>query len=221
MGSETRVLYRGLESGRYFFRVMARNSYGDWVFKGDSFSFFIELPFYQSFWFYFLLAALLAVGLVGVPRWRQRYLRKVLQDESVEGGKKYKSSSLSRPQAQGYLEDLLNLMDSEKPYLDPKLSAQVLAERLNISKEYLSQVVNEQLDLNFKNFLNKYRVEEAKRKLADPKENDFVLMKIAFDAGFNSKSVFNDSFKKFTGMSPSQYRKIVQKEVSKKIAKEG
>jgi YesN/AraC family two-component response regulator len=98
-------------------------------------------------------------------------------------------------------------MAEEKPYLDPELSLQTLAKRMEITKEDLSQVINEQLDRNFKNFINEYRIEEAKKKLLDPKEDQFVLMKIAFDVGFNSKSVFNASFKKFTGMSPSQYRK--------------
>ena len=98
-------------------------------------------------------------------------------------------------------------MTEEKPYLDPELSLQKLAHRLGITKEDLSQIINERLDCNFKNFINEYRIREAKEKLLDPKENEFVLMKIAFDVGFNSKSVFNASFKKFTGMSPSQYRK--------------
>ncbi|MCK4763315.1 MAG: AraC family transcriptional regulator [Candidatus Aminicenantes bacterium] len=78
---------------------------------------------------------------------------------------------------------------------------------LGISEKHLSQILNEKLHQNFNKFINKYRVEEAKRKILDPKEKDFVLLKIAFDVGFNSKSAFNAAFKKFARMNPSQYRR--------------
>ena len=68
-------------------------------------------------------------------------------------------------------------------------------------------MINEQLKKNFKNFINERRIEDAKMKIVDPKEKNFVLLKIAFDAGFSSKSAFNASFKKFTGISPSEFRK--------------
>ena len=123
---------------------------------------------------------------------------------------KYKSSSLSDRQAEVYLNKLLTIMETEKPYLDANLSLRELARRVGCSKENLSQVINAQTALNFKNFINKYRVEAAKLKLADPRENQFVLMKIALDVGFNSKSVFNAAFRKFAGKSPSQYRTEAQ-----------
>jgi AraC-like DNA-binding protein len=101
-------------------------------------------------------------------------------------------------------------MERDKPYLSPELTMPELARKVGISKEMLSQVINRELHLNFNAFLNRYRVEEAKRKLKDPRENQFVILKIALDVGFNSKSSFNAVFKKTTGMSPSDYRKRYQ-----------
>ncbi len=204
-GTKSRVVYRGLSSGKYTFRVLGRNSYGDWLYRGNAYTFFIEGAFYQSFWFYFFLATLLATFSVGIPKFLAQRQRRL--EEEVE---KYRTSSLTIKRSSSYLTKLLDLMENEKPFLDPNLSLKSLADTLGCTKENLSQVINEHTDMNFKNFLNKYRVEEVKVKLADPKENQYVLMKIAFECGFNSKSVFNDAFKKFSGLSPSQYRKKAQ-----------
>ena len=196
------VVYLDVPAGDYEFKVLARQSDGKWSYDGDSCFFSIKPPFLQTFWFYFLLTLGLTMVTLGIPKLLEIMTKKRLAKEE-----KYKSSTLSLHKSKTYLNRLLKIMAEEKPYLDPELSLQTLANRMGITKEDLSQVINEQLDRNFKNFLNEYRIEEAKKKLLDPKENQFVLMKIALDVGFNSKSVFNASFKKFTGMSPSQYRK--------------
>lgn len=96
-------------------------------------------------------------------------------------------------------------MRSEKPYLDPELKLVGLSDRLNIPSNHLSQVINEQLNLSFFDFINKYRVDEAKDILKDRSSND-TLLKIAFDVGFNNKVSFNNYFKKLTGITPSQFR---------------
>lgn len=105
---------------------------------------------------------------------------------------------------------LLRLMEEEKPYLDPDMSVIKMAKKMEVSKEHISQVVNRHFYMNFNQFLNKYRIEEAKKRLRDPAENRFVVLKIAYDVGFNSKSTFNTAFKKLTGMSPSRYREKYQ-----------
>lgn len=200
-----RVVYRNVPTGRYTFKVMARTGGGEWVYRSDSYTFFVDQHFYQSFWFYFFIVTVLVVAIVVIPK-----LLEGRKDKKQEEEEKYKSSSLSTRQSESYLSKLLTMMETEKPYLDPNLSLRDLSERVGCSKENLSQVINEKTGLNFKNFINKYRVEAAMVKLTDPKENQFVLMKIAFDVGFNSKSVFNAAFSKFTGMSPSQYRSKTQ-----------
>ena len=99
-------------------------------------------------------------------------------------------------------------MEKEKPYLNGKLSLKEVADSLNISVNHLSQVINEQTGMSFFDFVNKYRIEEVKVRLTDPKNEQFTLLAIAFDCGFNSKSSFNSIFKKIMGFTPSQFSKL-------------
>jgi AraC-like DNA-binding protein len=96
-----------------------------------------------------------------------------------------------------------------KLYLDPDLTLAKLAESAAIPAKHLSQIINERYELNFNDFINRQRVEEAKRKLVDPAAREFKLLRIAFESGFNSKSVFNSAFRKSTGLSPSEFRKLL------------
>jgi AraC-like DNA-binding protein len=132
----------------------------------------------------------------------------------LEAAKKYKQSSLSPLKSQDYLRHLQKMMTEHHLYRDPEISLAALAEQMGIPPKHLSQIINERLGQNFKNFINRYRVEEAKIKILDPREKDFVLLKIAYDVGFNSKSVFNAAFKKHAGMSPTEYRRKYGREGS-------
>jgi len=122
---------------------------------------------------------------------------------------KYSGSRLSDSEAKQYTEKLTDYMKSAKPYLNPDLSLPQLASDLNISSHYLSQVINEQFNLNFFDFVNGYRVDAFKEKIIDPEFRNFSLLGIAFECGFNSKSAFNRIFKQSTGITPSQYKKSV------------
>lgn len=121
--------------------------------------------------------------------------------------KKYEKSSLSPETAERYLKRLLNLMETEKLYLDSELTISKLAERLSIPAPHLSQTINERLNQNFVDFINSYRVEEAKRRLVDPALKHYSVLAIAEEVGFNSKSSFNSVFKKHVQMTPSEFRK--------------
>lgn len=94
----------------------------------------------------------------------------------------------------------------EKPYLDPELTLTQLAERINISPHHLSQIINEQFQLNFFEYINQFRVEEVKSRICNPKYESYSLLGIAMDSGFNSKSAFNRVFKKLTHQTPSQFK---------------
>jgi AraC-like DNA-binding protein len=96
-------------------------------------------------------------------------------------------------------------MKFKKPYLEPKLSLVTLAEYLDISPNHLSQVINQYEGKNFYDFVNHHRVEEFKERAQNPKNMNFSLLAIAFDSGFNSKSSFNEVFKKNVGKTPTQY----------------
>lgn len=101
-------------------------------------------------------------------------------------------------------------MEAEKPYLTPALTLEKLAGQLRIQPRLLSNIINRHFDCNFFEFINSYRVEEAKRMLADNTHADKTMLDIMLDVGFNSKATFNTLFKKKVGMTPSEYRKTVQ-----------
>ena len=109
-------------------------------------------------------------------------------------------------EANEYSEQLMEYMRLEKPYLNPELTLTQLASEIDISKHHLSQIINEQFNLNFFEFINQYRVEEVKSRINDPKFENYSLLGIAFDSGFNSKSSFNRIFKRLTNQTPSQYK---------------
>jgi AraC-like DNA-binding protein len=97
-------------------------------------------------------------------------------------------------------------MRSQKLYLSPDLTLDALAETLGVPSKDLSLVFNRHFDSNFYEFINGYRIEEAKRMLIDPKYKSKTITHIYLEAGFNSKSVFNTFFKKIVGKTPSEYR---------------
>ena len=106
-----------------------------------------------------------------------------------------------------YHRDLLALMEHEKPYLNQDLTLKLLADKLDLSSGYLSQIINQFEGKNFFDFINSYRVASVKEKIQNPDYAHFNLLGIAFDSGFKSKSTFNLSFKKLTGKTPSGFKK--------------
>lgn len=121
---------------------------------------------------------------------------------------KYQRSALDSETSTLLYQELQHHMVQQRAFLDSKLTLPQLASQLNISSNYLSQVINEQSGCNFFDFVNRYRVEEAKQCLTSPATQSNVL-NIALDSGFNSKSAFYTAFKRHTGQTPSEYRKSV------------
>jgi len=119
---------------------------------------------------------------------------------------KYRRSGLDKDTSLVFLDELTGHMEAKKPYLVGDLVLHQLAQQLGISANYLSQVINEQLNVNFYDFINGYRVEEAKRLIRDAGQEKINILNIALDSGFNSKSAFYTAFKKATSMTPTQYR---------------
>jgi len=170
-----------------------------------SFKVFSATTFFSIF-FLFIIAVHLAAMVK--PELFHAFPHQMLLPESAEEQKqKYESSKLQDTQKDKYIEKLQAYTTEHKPYLAPELTLGQLSEQVNIPAHYVSQVVNEKLDCNFLDFINGYRVEEAKAKLVNPKFSHYTIMGVAHDAGFNSKSTFYTAFKKHTGMTPSQYRK--------------
>jgi len=162
-------------------------------------TFFFHLPIYYigavSYTFIIYLMALIGM-----------HNRRLFEQTS---GKieKYQSSTLSEEDKERITRQLLRLMEEDEPWKDPQLTLPKLAEQLDQPAWAISQVVNERLDLRFPEFVNRYRVEEAKRLLAAPAQADTKISHIAYESGFNTLSAFNTAFKKQVGVTPSQFRK--------------
>lgn len=200
-GQNRSAYYINLGPGRYCFRVIAPNGDGVWNMDGARFEFQIKISFFKQPVFYILLLFVLLTAGAGIT------LFFIKEKGRKKQTKKYKTSALDTGRAEEILPKLLALMEKEKIYLDADLTLKKLSERLMIHYNHLSQIINEKLKYSFNDFVNRYRIEEAKKKLADPKEGKKTVLEIAYDTGFYSKSVFNTAFKKFTGMTPSQFKK--------------
>jgi len=124
---------------------------------------------------------------------------------------KYATSGLSTEIAENLYKNLIEQLTKESYYTESSLSLNDLAHKLDISPNYLSQIINEKEEKNFFDFINAFRVAEFKRLIAVPTNQQYTLLALAYDCGFNSKSSFNRSFKKHTGFTPSQYALTVQK----------
>ncbi len=118
---------------------------------------------------------------------------------------KYQKSQLSNINTDTTLDQLQKLMHDQKIYLDEDLTLPALAKKLSLTTHQLSEILNHNLNSSFKNYIKKYRIEEAKRLLIE--EPTQTILTISMDVGFRSASTFNSSFKKETGLSPMEYRK--------------
>ena len=148
--------------------------------------------------------------LQSIPRF-QELMKQVLGETTILEGEKrrYKKPLLNPDLLKQYHDQLIQLMDSEKPYLDPGLSLGGLADMLGIPANQLSQLLNEGFDQNFAEFINSFRLEIFKSKVSDPKKRNFTILALAYESGFNSKTVFNTYFKKMMGQTPMSYWKAV------------
>jgi adenylate cyclase len=104
-----------------------------------------------------------------------------------------------------YKTRLLHHLREEKPYLETKLSLRLLANQINIHPNQLSWLLNENIGQNFNTFINSYRIQTFKEKAKNSKNTHLNIESLAYESGFNSKTVFNTYFKKETGLTPKQF----------------
>jgi AraC-like DNA-binding protein len=164
-----------------------------------------------------------AVGLKGIRK-NAIFVIRVLPDTSeknaTENGKidegdmqrrtskSYHNYGLKPAEAQLLAEKLKEYMNLKKPHINPDLCLKDLAEQLNVYPHYVTQILNTLFNQNFYDFVNTYRVDEAKKLLKEgiDKSKKVPIITIAYDCGFNSKSSFNRIFKQKIGLTPSEYR---------------
>lgn len=118
---------------------------------------------------------------------------------------KYAGSTISAEQIEAYQQQIIDYMETQKPYLDKNLTLTKFGKEVGISPHQVSRVINEKMGLNFSNFINRYRVNYSKQFLKEDFLSTYTISSIGYESGFNSRSSFYSSFKKFMGMSPGDY----------------
>jgi AraC-like DNA-binding protein len=118
-----------------------------------------------------------------------------------------KKKNLSEKVDKHYQAQLFNYMEKERPYLNPTLTLFDLSEKTSIPARSLSEVINNSLNQNFYDFVNSFRIKESQRLLSDAATRSKTILEILYEVGFNTKSSFNQAFKKYTGTTPTQFKK--------------
>jgi ligand-binding sensor domain-containing protein/AraC-like DNA-binding protein len=231
-GSERIVHYQNLKPGTYTFKVIACNSDRIWNQTGDSVTFTLKPFFYQTFVFkivVFLLVVFLLVSAVYFYKKRSVKVKTNLEEPEKKGESenkdiyqdtpqecdlvrehkkkpKYESSNLTPEFARECERKLKHLMEVEKIYRDENISLQSLAKKIGTKPYKLSQILNERMNRGFYDFINYYRIEEAKRILKSPGSEMLKMPVVAGEVGFNTTAAFYKIFKKHTGMTPNQFK---------------
>ncbi|MFT7560495.1 MAG: AraC-like DNA-binding protein [Flavobacteriales bacterium] len=120
---------------------------------------------------------------------------------------KYKKSALDQNQSERILKRLISVMEEQKPYLQSNLTLPDLARLASTTPNYLSQVINEQLNMSFFDYINSHRIETAKELLINPLPHTQTVLDVAMASAFNSKSAFYSAFKKQMGITPAKFKK--------------
>ncbi|GAB4004413.1 hypothetical protein GCM10028808_02100 [Spirosoma migulaei] len=123
---------------------------------------------------------------------------------------RYRHSGLPAHVARQFAQQLQGLMRTEQLYHDNELRLETVADRLNISRHHLSQVLNEQLGMSFFEYINSLRVNEARELLRQVPRQQLNIIEVAYQVGFNNKVSFNKAFKQATGQTPSEFRRSMQ-----------
>jgi AraC-like DNA-binding protein len=154
-------------------------------------------------YFYYPLELLLAIliywiGFTGYHRIKVVYLNE------QKNTKQY-FSTLSPQEIDDAIAALSREMSVSKVYLDPELTLAKLAARVNLPSKTISAILNQHLEIGFNEYVNGFRVQEAKRRLSNPESERLTVLAIAFDSGFNSLATFQRVFKNLTGVTPRQF----------------
>ncbi|MFK8059186.1 MAG: helix-turn-helix domain-containing protein [Polaribacter sp.] len=171
-----------------------------------------SLSIYFSIWLFmaFVIHWIAWTGFINdsslLPTFKNsRSLSVIKSKEIVES-----TTGLMFDQSSDYYKKLIYLFEKEKLFLEPELSLEDVSNKLEISKSYLSALINQTTNKNFYHFVNSYRTLYLISLFKEKKDEKFTILSLAFDAGFNSKSTFQAFFKKNTGKTPTQYIKTLE-----------
>ncbi|WP_445453708.1 helix-turn-helix domain-containing protein [Flavobacterium sp. 25HG05S-40] len=143
-------------------------------------------------------------GYVGIYKYGVIEERKKIKKTSLESNNSF---TISDRQKNEHIVSFEHLIVDQKRFLDTNLTLDKIADELHLSKSHLSRIINSELQIGFTDYVNSLRVQEAKNHLLNPDFSNYTLEAIGLEAGFNSKSAFYSSFKKITGLTPSEFKK--------------
>ncbi|HOL80934.1 MAG TPA: helix-turn-helix domain-containing protein [Ignavibacteriales bacterium] len=135
-------------------------------------------------------------------------LQEFSQNNLIENHRKYEKNPLSELKIREISEKITQSMEKDKLYRNPEIRLTDYAQLINEHPNNVSQVLNDIFKKNFYDFINSYRVKEAKLLLKSPKYKNYTITAIGFEVGFNSKSSFYSAFKKFAHTTPAKYQKL-------------
>ncbi len=192
--------YFNLPPGRYKFYYKGANNDGVW--SETNVLFLTVLPrFYQTKSFIWLNIALLVLIALFFAGYHQ-YMKVVFSKKKKE--LRYATSNVSHSLIKDINDKMLMAFDNDKLFLQQDLTLQKLARSLDVNPNYLSQAINTLHNCNFRELINKYRINYAKKLL---RNSDMKIEAVAYESGFKTISTFNVAFKKETGKTPSEYRR--------------
>ncbi len=140
-------------------------------------------------------------------RFKDIMLKAIPDNVNYKRKKTYKQSLLDANEIKKYSKKLSQIMIDNKLYLDPDLSLKDLASYLELPANYVSQLLNLGFQKNFSKYINTYRIKEFKERVLLEENKGLTIVAVAYDSGFNSKTVFNTFFKKIEGITPNTYLK--------------
>ncbi len=130
---------------------------------------------------------------------------------SKKNGNNNKQSSIDPVLQEQILKKLKYQIKQKKAFLKDDLTLTALAKKCNTNSSYLSKIIHNKYNTNFSGFINELRIKESQKLMADENYQSYSIEGIASSVGFKTKSVFNASFKKFTGVTPSYYLEYLNK----------
>lgn len=207
------VNYSKLPTGKYLFKIkQAAHTTDHTDFPETRLVIIIKPSIYKHPLFFVSLFLLLtAIGIffykhiLKTTNELKTKLEKLTTDKE-----KYVSSKLPQQHVTQIKDKIIAHMEKEKPFLNPDLKMSDIASSIGFSSHELSQVINQELQLSFPDFINSYRVEEVKKRMQTENLEKFTLVAIAEQCGFKSKTSFYRNFKKVVGITPAEYSKNIQ-----------
>jgi len=158
--------------------------------------------------FYLFIISFIGIGGIIQKEIYKKEINVISYNDEIEKEEiKYKGSSLNDDAKRKLKVKLRIYLEKEKPYLNNELKLDDLTQALDTNRQYLSQIINETYNQNFFTLINNLRIEESKKMFFNKKHKQLSIMGVANSVGFNSKSTFNTLFKKYTGLTPSQFIK--------------